>query len=248
LTVCTTRRGHAELEARSNRLAHFLRSVGLKRLDHYSIFTENNARYVECCDTWPTKPKRCAVSICTEAAWDAEQRAVEAGIRTDADADADAATLDELALAGVRAVRYVTRRRITGSISLAVAPEPSPPSRPSPSRQRRSHRTFRPDSPRRSTHSPRRSQPLRPPCPLSSAIDSVTTPTPGGSAKPLPASTKLGKSAGYLSLDDMRRVDAALRIVLDLQHVAITKCTRLLVRVQRCGTGVPYFMDNDDDP
>jgi hypothetical protein len=113
LTVCTTRRGHAELEARSNRLAHFLRSVGLKRLDHYSIFTENNARYVECCDTWPTKPKRCAVSICTEAAWDAEQRAVEAGIRTDADADADAATLDELALAGVRAVRYVTRRRIT---------------------------------------------------------------------------------------------------------------------------------------
>jgi long-chain acyl-CoA synthetase len=40
---------HAELEARSNRLAHFLRSVGLKRLDHYSIFMENNARYVECC-------------------------------------------------------------------------------------------------------------------------------------------------------------------------------------------------------
>ena len=40
---------HTELEARSNRLAHFLRSVGLKRLDHYSIFMENNARYVECC-------------------------------------------------------------------------------------------------------------------------------------------------------------------------------------------------------
>jgi long-chain acyl-CoA synthetase len=40
---------HAELEAHSNRLAHFLRSVGLKRLDHYSIFMENNARYVECC-------------------------------------------------------------------------------------------------------------------------------------------------------------------------------------------------------
>src|SRR5271163_1588174 len=40
---------HAELEARSNRLAYFLRSVGLKRLDHYSIFMENNARYVECC-------------------------------------------------------------------------------------------------------------------------------------------------------------------------------------------------------
>jgi long-chain acyl-CoA synthetase len=40
---------YAELEDRSNRLAHFLRSVGLNRLDHYSIFMENNARYVECC-------------------------------------------------------------------------------------------------------------------------------------------------------------------------------------------------------
>jgi long-subunit acyl-CoA synthetase (AMP-forming) len=39
----------AELEARTNRPAHFLRSRGLKRLDHYSIFMENNARYVECC-------------------------------------------------------------------------------------------------------------------------------------------------------------------------------------------------------
>ena len=36
-------------KTRSNRLAHFLRSLGLKRLDHYSIFMENNARYVECC-------------------------------------------------------------------------------------------------------------------------------------------------------------------------------------------------------
>jgi long-chain acyl-CoA synthetase len=40
---------YAELEARSNRLAHFLRSSGLNRLDHYAIFMENNARYVECC-------------------------------------------------------------------------------------------------------------------------------------------------------------------------------------------------------
>jgi long-chain acyl-CoA synthetase len=40
---------YAELDARTNRLAHFLRSRGLKRLDHYSIFMENNARYIECC-------------------------------------------------------------------------------------------------------------------------------------------------------------------------------------------------------
>lgn len=40
---------YAELEARTNRLAHFLRSRGLKRLDHYAIFMENNSRYLECC-------------------------------------------------------------------------------------------------------------------------------------------------------------------------------------------------------
>ena len=42
---------YAELEARSNRLAHFLRGRGLKRLDHFAIFMENNSRYVECCTT-----------------------------------------------------------------------------------------------------------------------------------------------------------------------------------------------------
>jgi len=40
---------YAELERRENRLAHWLRSVGLKRLDHYSIFMENHGRYVEAC-------------------------------------------------------------------------------------------------------------------------------------------------------------------------------------------------------
>jgi long-chain acyl-CoA synthetase len=40
---------YGELEARSNRLAHLLRDHGLRRLDHYSIYMENNARYVECC-------------------------------------------------------------------------------------------------------------------------------------------------------------------------------------------------------
>jgi long-chain acyl-CoA synthetase len=40
---------YAELEARSNRLAHLLWAIGLRRLDHYAIFMENNSRYVECC-------------------------------------------------------------------------------------------------------------------------------------------------------------------------------------------------------
>ena len=40
---------YAELERRRNRLAHWLRRQGLNRLDHYSIFMENHARYVECC-------------------------------------------------------------------------------------------------------------------------------------------------------------------------------------------------------
>jgi long-chain acyl-CoA synthetase len=40
---------YAELEVRTNRLAHFLRNRDLNRLDHYSIFMENNARYIECC-------------------------------------------------------------------------------------------------------------------------------------------------------------------------------------------------------
>jgi long-chain acyl-CoA synthetase len=42
---------YAELERRSNRLARFLRGAGLARLDHYAIFMENNARYVECCSS-----------------------------------------------------------------------------------------------------------------------------------------------------------------------------------------------------
>jgi long-chain acyl-CoA synthetase len=40
---------YAELERRTNRLAHFLRAAGLGRLDHYAIFMENNVRYIECC-------------------------------------------------------------------------------------------------------------------------------------------------------------------------------------------------------
>jgi long-chain acyl-CoA synthetase len=39
---------YQELEARSNRLAHLLRAVGLKRGDHYAVFMENHPRYVEC--------------------------------------------------------------------------------------------------------------------------------------------------------------------------------------------------------
>ena len=40
---------YRELEARSNRLAHLFRKLGLKRLDHYAIFMENNSRYLEAC-------------------------------------------------------------------------------------------------------------------------------------------------------------------------------------------------------
>ncbi len=40
---------YADYEARTNRLAHLLRAHGLERLDHYSIFMENNSRYLECC-------------------------------------------------------------------------------------------------------------------------------------------------------------------------------------------------------
>jgi long-chain acyl-CoA synthetase len=39
---------YAEHEQRTNRLAHLLRAEGLKRLDHYAIFMENNSRYLEC--------------------------------------------------------------------------------------------------------------------------------------------------------------------------------------------------------
>src|SRR5271163_3959916 len=39
---------YRELEARSNRLAHLLRAVGLKRRDHYAVFMENHARFIEC--------------------------------------------------------------------------------------------------------------------------------------------------------------------------------------------------------
>ncbi len=40
---------YAELEARANRLAHLFRERGVKRLDHYAIYMENNSRYLEAC-------------------------------------------------------------------------------------------------------------------------------------------------------------------------------------------------------
>jgi len=40
---------YRELEMRENRLAHLFRKLGLKRLDHYAIFMENNSRYLEAC-------------------------------------------------------------------------------------------------------------------------------------------------------------------------------------------------------
>ena len=38
---------YREFEERSNQLAHFLRDEGLEKGDHYSIFMENNNRYLE---------------------------------------------------------------------------------------------------------------------------------------------------------------------------------------------------------
>jgi long-chain acyl-CoA synthetase len=40
---------YREFEARSNRLAHLFRDRGLRRLDHYAIFMENNSRYLQAC-------------------------------------------------------------------------------------------------------------------------------------------------------------------------------------------------------
>jgi len=40
---------YAEFDARTNRLAQLMRAQGLRRLDHYAIFMENNARYLESC-------------------------------------------------------------------------------------------------------------------------------------------------------------------------------------------------------
>ena len=39
---------YRQLEARSNRLAHLLRALGLERGDHYAVFMENHPRYIEC--------------------------------------------------------------------------------------------------------------------------------------------------------------------------------------------------------
>ncbi len=40
---------YAEFEAQANQLAHYLRGRGLARMDHYSIFMENNAEYLMTC-------------------------------------------------------------------------------------------------------------------------------------------------------------------------------------------------------
>ena len=40
---------YREYEARANQLAHLFRSLHLERLGHYSIFMENNDRYLESC-------------------------------------------------------------------------------------------------------------------------------------------------------------------------------------------------------
>ena len=37
-----------QLDERSNRLAHLLRAIGLRRGDHYAVFMENHPRFIEC--------------------------------------------------------------------------------------------------------------------------------------------------------------------------------------------------------
>lgn len=40
---------YGEYDKRTNRLAHLLRSQGLRPGDHYAVFMENHVRYLECC-------------------------------------------------------------------------------------------------------------------------------------------------------------------------------------------------------
>ncbi|GAB5453615.1 MAG: AMP-binding protein [Halioglobus sp.] len=40
---------YRDFEQRANQVAHYLRGQGLGFKDHYAIFMENNARYLECC-------------------------------------------------------------------------------------------------------------------------------------------------------------------------------------------------------
>ena len=40
---------YKQYEDRCNQLAHLLVKEGLEFRDHYSIFMENNERYLECC-------------------------------------------------------------------------------------------------------------------------------------------------------------------------------------------------------
>ncbi len=40
---------YRDYEARSNQLAQLLRTLGLRQFDHFSIFMENNDRYLESC-------------------------------------------------------------------------------------------------------------------------------------------------------------------------------------------------------
>ena len=40
---------YRQYEARCNQLAHLLRQIGMVHLDHYSVFMENNDRYLEAC-------------------------------------------------------------------------------------------------------------------------------------------------------------------------------------------------------
>jgi len=72
---------YRELDQRSNQLAHLLRAHGLARLDHYSIFMENDERYLEACRDLAAEKERQREAAGIRAAGDEEAQ----GIRAEAD-------------------------------------------------------------------------------------------------------------------------------------------------------------------
>ena len=128
---------YAELERRSNRLAHLLRAEGLLRLDHYSIFMENNARYLECCDAgeragsllhlhqllpaWPTSSptsshnsqSKVLITSMAKRRWRGRRGAIAAIVRClVVDGPGDGGRIRQSRRGDGRLARYADRRRM----------------------------------------------------------------------------------------------------------------------------------------